>query len=172
MSTFIVAGILIGFIIAICFILVGIHNKHNRTAMNNLLKHFSNLGRDNDLNFSSQEILRNSMFGIDGNRRKLLVVTREDNFFGSFIIDLDQVKNCSVQKTYRFIKSEHPKNQKTEPYLDKIALHFDLNSQSSAEIVFYRHLDHPIYEAVELEQKAKHWEAVLSNMQMPLKQRA
>ena len=170
MSTFIVAGIIIGFIIAVCLVLIRIHNKHNRRAMNNLLKHFSNLGTDNELSFSSQELLKNSMFGTDGNRRKILVVTREDNFFGSFIIDLNQVKNCSVQKTFRFIKSENQKHQKTEPYLDKIALHFDLNSGSSVEIIFYKHSDNHIYELAELERKAEYWKAIFSRMLIPLQQ--
>lgn len=169
MSTFIVAGILIGSVAAICFLLIHIHNKHNREAMNNLLKHFSNLGTENNLIFSSQEILKHSMLGLDGVRRKILVVTREDNFYGSFIIDLEQVRNCSVKKIYGTIKAGDLKNQKLDQYLEKIVLHFDLQNKSSVEIVFYKHLDNHMYEALELEQKAKHWEAILSKMQTSLK---
>jgi hypothetical protein len=147
-----------------------IHNKQNRETMNSLLKHFSNLGTGNDLNFSSREILKDCMFGIDRIRRKILVVTREDNFFGSFIIDLNQVENCIVKKIYKSIKSGNPKNQKIEQYLEKIVLHFELSSRSSVEVVFYKHFDNHVYEAAELEEKAKHWESLFSKMQMPLKQ--
>ena len=88
MSTILVAAILVGSVVAICFLLISIHNKHKREAMNNLLKHFSQLGTENNLSFSSQEMLNNCVLGLDGINRKILVVTKEDNFYGSFIIDL------------------------------------------------------------------------------------
>jgi hypothetical protein len=169
MSTFIVAVILIGSVVAICLLLISIHNKHKRKAMNQLLKHFSQLGTENNLSFSSQEVLKNCILGLDGVRRKALVVTREDDFFGSFIIDLEQVKNCTVKKIYGSINVGDLKNRKLEQYLEKIVLHIDLHEKPPVEIVFYRHFDNHTYETIELEQKAKHWEIILSKMQTPLK---
>jgi len=169
MSTYIVAAIIIGSVVSICFLLISIHNKHNREAMNKLLKYFSQLGTENDLSFSSQEILRNCILGLDGLQRKIMVVQRVDGSFSSFIIDLREVKNCSVKKIYGTINVGDLKKAKLEQYLEKIVLHFDLNDNSGAEIVFYKHFENHLLEALELEQKAKNWDAILSKMQLPLK---
>jgi hypothetical protein len=169
MSTYIVAAIVIGSVVSICLLLISIHNKHNREAMNQLLKYFSQLGTENDLNFSSQEILKNCILGLDGVQRKILVVQREDGFFGSFIIDLREVKNCTVKKIYRTINVGDIKNRKLEQNLEKIVLHFDLKKNSSVEVVFYKHFENHLLEALELEQKAKNWDAILSKMLIPLK---
>lgn len=169
MSTILVAAIVVGFIIAVCLLLIGIHNKHKREAMNNILKHFSQLGTENNLSFSSQELLHHCVLGLDGVNRKILVVTKEESSYGWFIIDLNEVKNCSVKKSYGTIKVGDLKDHKLEQHLEKIVLHFELYRKPSVEIVFYKNFDNHIYETQELEQKARHWEAILSKMQTPLK---
>lgn len=169
MSTLIVAAILVGSVAAICLLLIRIHNKDNREIMNNILKHFSQLGAENTLNFSSQELLYHCVLGLDGINRKILVVTREDAFYSSLIINLNEVKNCTVKKIFATIKVGDLKKHKLEQYLEKIVLHFELHGKPSVEIVFYQNSNNHIYESLELEQKAKHWEAILSKMQKPLK---
>ena len=169
MSTILVAAILVGSVVAICFLLISIHNKNKREAMNNLLKHFSQLGTENNMNFSSQEVLNNCVLGLDGVNRKILVVTREDGFYSSFVIDLNEVKSCTVKKLYGTIRVGDLKNHKLDQYLEKIVLHFEFNRKPSVEIEFYNNSDNHIYETQDLEQKAKHWEAILSKMHTPLK---
>jgi hypothetical protein len=169
MSTIVVAAILVGSVVTICLLLISIHNKHKREAMNNLLRYFSQKGTENNLNFSSQEILNNCVLGIDGVKRKILVVIREEGFYSSFVADLNEVKNCTVKKIYGTIKVGDLKNHKLDQYLEKIVLHFELNSKPPVEIVFYKNVDNHIYETQELEQRAKHWEAILSKMQTPIK---
>ena len=171
MSTLFVAVILIGSVVAICLLLIGIHNKNKREAMNNILKHFSQLGTENNLSFSSQEILDHCVLGLDGVQRKILVATRRDEHYGSFIIDLNEVKNCSVKKIYGTIKAGELKNHKLEKYLEKIVLHFELHRKPAVEIVFYENFGNHISQTQELEQKAKHWEAILSKLQTPALQR-
>jgi hypothetical protein len=172
MSTIIVAAILVGSVAAICLLLINIHNKEKSIAMNKLLKYFSQLGTENNLSFSSQEILKDSVLGLDGVHRKILVVTKEDGYFGSFIIDLNQVINCSVKKIYGTIEVGDLKKHKLDQYLEKIVLHFEVNHKPSVEIVFYNHFENHIYEVLELEQKAKYWETILSKMQTSLKNSA
>lgn len=169
MSAILVAAILVGSVIIICFLLISIHNKHKREAMNNLLKYFSQLGTENNLNFSSQEVLNNSVLGLDGVNRKILVVTKEDGFYTSFIIDLSEVKICTVKKNYGSIKVGDLKNHKLDQYLEKIVLHFELMHKPPVEVVFYQNSDNHIYETKELEQKAKHWETILMKMHTPIK---
>ena len=169
MSTILVAVILIGSVVAICLLLISIHNKHKREAMNNLLKHFSQLGTENNLNFSGQEILNNCILGLDGVNRKILVVAKEDGFYSSFMIDLNEVKGCTVKKIYGTIKVGDLKDHKLDQYLEKIILHFEFNRRSPVEIVFYKNHENHIYETQEREQKARHWEAILSKMHAPVK---
>lgn len=169
MSSLFVAAIIVGVLASIIFILVGIHNKHKREAVNSLLKDFSRLGTEHNLSFSGQEILNQTVLGFDGIQRKILVTTREEEVRDFFIIDLDEVKNCRVKKIQGTINSVDSKDLKPEQFLEKIVLHFDLHSKPSAQIVFYHNLVNHIYEAQELEQKAKHWESVFLKMHAPVK---
>lgn len=169
MSTIIVAAIVVGSVAAICFFLVSIHNKHKREAMNQLLNHFSHLGIQYNLSFSSQEALKDCMLGLDGIHRKMLVVTREDGVFDSFVMDINEIKNCSVKKIYGTIKAGDLKSHKLEQYLEKIVLHFELNNKPAVEIVFYKHFDNHFNEIMEMDQKAKAWETILSKMSLPAK---
>ena len=169
MSTILVAVIVVGSVVIICFLLISIHNKHKREAMNNLLKHFSQLGTENNLNFSSQEVLHNCILGLDGINRKILVVAKKDGFYSSFMIDLNEVKSCTVKKIYGTIKVGDLKNHKLDQYLEKMVLHFELIGRPSVEIAFYKNHDNHIYEVQELEYKARHWEAILTKMHTPVK---
>src|SRR6478672_107713 len=104
MSTLFVATILVGSVVAICLFLISIHNKHKREAMNHLLNQFSRSGTENNLGFSSQEVLNNCVLGLDGVNRKILVVTKQDHDYTSLIIDLNEVKSCVVKKMFGTIK--------------------------------------------------------------------
>jgi len=172
MSTIIVAAILVGSVIAICYFLISIHNKHKRKAMNTLLKHYSQMGTEYGLNFSGQEILKNCIIGIDGINRKVLVVRKENELYVSQIIYLNKVKSCSVKKIYGTIKANDLKKHQLEQYLEKIILHFEISDQPPVEVIFYQHVDNHILEALEMELKAKNWETVLSKMHTPSRKTA
>ena len=172
MSTIIIAAIIIASIIGVCVLLVSIHNKEKRIAMNNILKYYNQLGTENGLAFSSNEFLKNSIMGLDGLNRKILFVTKEDQYYGSTIIDLKQVKNCSVKKIYGTINGGDLKNHKLEQFLEKIILHFEIYNKPAVEILFYTHIENHIYEMHDLEKKARHWEAILSKMRTPMQSNA
>lgn len=169
MSTIIVAAILTGAVAAFCVFLIRIQNKHKREAMKKLLKHFSQLGAQSNLIFSSQEILNDCILGLDGIRRKLLVVTRDEGFYGSFLVDINRMRNCSVKKIYGTIKAGELKKHHLDQYLEKIVLHLELENNPPVEILFYKHFDNSIYETPEMEKKARYWEAMLSQLQIPQK---
>ena len=174
MSTILVAAILIGIIAGICLLMVSIDNKQKRKAMNHLLERFHQLGSDHNLSFSSQEILKNGVIGLDGLHRKLAVLQRQsETRFHAKVIDLGDLRTCSVKKEYGTIGGGDLSTKKLEQYLEKIALHFEFNDGSKpVEIVFYNHIDHVIYQIAELENKARHWEAILSKMLSPVSRRA
>ena len=104
MSTIIVAAVLILVIISICLILVSLNNKDRQKTTTELLNHFSKLGTENNLSFSSQEILQNCIIGLDGIQRKLLILKKNDeDKYDSLILDLNDVKSCSKKKIYRSV---------------------------------------------------------------------
>ncbi len=132
--------------------------------MNQLLNHFSELGSEYKLNFSSQAILKDCVIGLDGVHRKLLILS-SDNPFNYELIDLNDVKYCSVKKIYGTINVGALKDKKLDQYLQKIILCFEFKTQRQPiEVAFYGHIDNHIYQAAELEQKAKDWESFLSKM--------
>lgn len=169
MSALLVAVILAGSAVAICLLLVSIDNKQKHEAMNKILKYFSQLGTENSLSFSSQEILHNCVLGIDGVHRKILVVTRENNYYGSFIIDINKIKECTVKKIYGTIEAGDLEDHKLDQYLERIVLYFELHDKPPVEITFYKNFDNNASKARELDQKARYWKTILLKMQKPSK---
>lgn len=141
--------------------------------MNQLLDQFSQAGSLLQFTFSSQEILKDTILGLDGGQRKLVVVKRvSENVFNTLVIDLYGVSRCSVKKQYGTINSGELNSRKLEQYLEEIILHFDIAGKEPVEIAFYKHFDNHLTEIAELEAKAKQWEAILSKMFSPLKKTA
>ena len=170
MSTVIVAAVLVGFIAAVILLLAILDKKHKRNAMNQLLNAFHEKGSEHNLSFSSQEILKDGIICLDGVHRKILVLERDAaKKMSSFLIDLNEVKSCSIKKEYGTINSGDLKERKLEQYLKQITLHFAFFDKPSVEVVFYQHFENHILEIAELESKARHWEAILSKMIAPLK---
>jgi hypothetical protein len=137
--------------------------------MYKLLEHFHDLGNEYHLTFSIRQVLNNCLLGLDPARRKILVVTSEDDMFYSFVIDLNNVRHFSVRKVYGTIEAGDLNNGRLEQYLKKIVLHFELDGRPSVDIVFYHNRENNFYEIQDLEQSAKHWEAILTNLQTPLR---
>ncbi len=166
MSTLIVAAILISIIISICLILVSINNKHRKKAVYELLNRFSKLGTENNLSFSSQEILENCIIGLDGVQRKLLILKKIDSDgYDSIILDLNEVKNCSKKKIYRRVNIGTSKKERFENHIDKIVLELDfIDNRQSVQILFFEPITNHILAMSELEQKAKKWERILSQI--------
>jgi hypothetical protein len=169
MSTIIVAAILIAGTISICLILVSINNKDRKKTTAELLNRFSKLGTENDLSFSSQEILGNCVIGLDGMQRKFLVLKKIDtDKYASLLIDLSEVKSCSKKKIYRNVNIGTGKKEKFENHIDKIVLDFDfIDNSRSVQISFFEPIVDPPLTMPELEQKAKNWETILSKIINP-----
>ena len=166
MATVLIALIVAGIIIGGSCINLAIFKKEKRKRMNHLLHRFSELGSAYNLTFSSQEILHDCIIGLDGVHRKILVTKSiEEIITHTELIDLSEVKSCSVIKHYGNIKGGELRAKKLETYLELIALHFErTNNQPSIEIPFYQHRKNSIYELEKREKKARHWEMLLSKM--------
>lgn len=166
MSTIIVAAIIISVIVSICLILVSIDNKQRKKTSTELLNHFSRLGSENNLSFSSQEILERCIMGLDGIQKKLLILKKFDKHgYDSILLDLNEVKNCSKKKIYKKVNIGTSKKERFENHLDKIILELGfINSRPPVQILFYEPVTNDIFAMPELEQKAQKWETILSQI--------
>jgi len=166
MSTLIVAAILISVITGICLVLVSMNNKHRKKTASGLLNHFSKLGTENKLSFSSQEILENCIIGLDGIQRKLLILKKIDkDEYDSILLDLNEVKRCSKKNIYSRVNIGTNKKERFENHLDKIVLEFDfIDNRQPVQILFFEPITNHVFAMSELEQKAKKWETILSQI--------
>lgn len=165
MSTLAVAAIIIGFTIGIFMLLVKVYNNQKQKIMSHLFNRFSQKGTENNLSFSSQEMLEHCAFGIDGLKRKILIMTKVQDQYNTKVISLDEVRACSVKKTFDSIDAGNLKNRKLEQHLRKMVLHFEfINNKLPMEILFFDNTEHNIYQLSQMEQKAKHWQAMLSKL--------
>src|SRR5262245_47696349 len=106
MSHLIIAFIIVLVVIIIPSIIIIMNNYHSKKSTENMLVFFSRLGATYNLSFTGQEILRDKIIGLDGLRRKLLVVEQQDKKYNSQIIDLYEVETCKMKKIYAAINSD------------------------------------------------------------------
>lgn len=163
MSTIAISLIIVLFVI---FLFVGfsyINNKQKKKAATMFVRRLRKSGAENNLSFSSHELLNGSIIGLDEMRLKLMILQQHDkDSYEWNIIDLQMVKNCSVKKLYKPFYTSNPKEKKNENYLDKIALFFEFtDNREPMEVIFYKHITNNIFEMQDLEHKAKKWESLL-----------
>ena len=170
MSTLEGTIILIGMTLIICALLVIFDNQQKRKMMSHILNLLSRVGSEYNLSFSSQEILKPCAFGLDGLNRKILIMKNAGDEFNTKIIDLDEVRACSIKRTFGCIRAGDLSNKELKQYLQKIVLQFEFrNNKLPVEIPFFDHAEHTIYQLSAIERKAKHWQAILSKMIIPIK---
>ena len=143
-----------------------------------LLDYLINLGCRHNLTISNQEILKCSMMGLDDKRKKLLIVNGlPEGKPHHYVIDLNDIRSCSVKKYYGRIDINGLKNRELNQYLEKIVLQIEFGSaKQSADILIYKRTDNDLRELPELELKARKWMELLSenlpislNEKLPLK---
>ena len=165
MSHSAIALIIILSISIIIYLLITMHNKHIKARSNSMLSFFKTAGTAHNLSFTGQEILRDKVLGLDGLKRKLLIVEEKAEEYDTRIIYLDDVSACKVKKTYAAINSHEYRKNRPEEYLKSIALEFEFDTgETTVMILFYKNSVNSIYEIHELEARARHWATMLSKM--------
>ena len=166
MSTAIVAVILISVVALIVVLLVVLNNRDRKKITLELLERFSKLAMQNELSFSSQEVLDNALLGLDGIQRKVLFISRTGSFrYESVLIDLNEMKACSVKNVYKIVKLGSGSKVKVEQLMDRIVLEFERGDGGEPiEIIFFQQMVHHFSIMKELEQKAKNWQSILSKL--------
>lgn len=134
--------------------------------MNQFFDRISELGVKNNLRFSSQELLGNAVIALDGMHGKLLVINGiAKDKYDEALIDLDDLKSCSLKKEYGSIRVGDLKKRKLEQLLNKISLLFEFRSDKEpVEIPFYEHARAHSLNVSEMELKARRWGSILSKM--------
>lgn len=172
MSTTMIAIILLASLAGIICALVYTHQQHKRKERAKLLHQFSLSGTTYGLSFSSQELLHNSIIGLDGIRRKLLYIKAREDQWTRLLIDLEQIKTCTLKKTYQNYPVTGSK-EKREAEVQDITLEFAfIREKQPVSISFYNVVCHNIYQMAELEEKAREWQILLSKMLNLKEQRA
>lgn len=134
--------------------------------MKQLLDYLTSLGSRNNLTFSDQEILGDCIMGLDGEQKKLLIVS---GIFADLphhqVIDLNEISSCAVKKYYGRINVNGLKNRELNQYLEKIVLQLEFHSKEQpADFLIYKRTDNDIRQLPELELKAKKWMELLSSI--------
>jgi len=122
-------------------------------------------GASNGLTFCSQELLANTIIGIDGIHRKILVVEQKAHHYHSTIISLEEVHHCQVFSNEGLLRR---KNFNTlSEYLKSVVLELRFefnNSHETASIIFAKGLNTSKRELELLRAKAEFWSVMFSKM--------
>lgn len=125
----------------------------------------SKLGSLFNLTFSSHELLDGKIFGVDGIKRKILVVEENKWSHSSYIIDLDEVKAISMKTVYNSIKPNELRIRRLEEFLKTIHLQFEFkDGRDAIALPFFEHKRNNIADLPVLERKTKGWKMIFSKM--------
>ena len=143
-----------------------IFQKRKNFKRNKSLLYLSQLGTRYNLNFSSQEVLSNYIMGLDGVKRKLLILRGYGNKdFQICLVDLNLLESCSVKTYYGGIKVGELKRRHLNSYIRQISLQFIFsNGSQTLEVPFFLETEQVKEELPVMERKAFYWKSILSKM--------
>ena len=125
----------------------------------------SELGSRLNLSFSSHVLLIDKVIALDGIKRKLLVAKIADDLESSYTIELNEIKEISISKTYRNIKPGELNKKKFNEFLETILLQFEYKNQDKKiSLPFYESDKHGIQNLDKLERNARIWQMILSKL--------
>lgn len=130
-----------------------------------LFLRLSREGAANNLTFCSQEILRDTIIGIDGIHRKIMILGQNGKNYDCSVISLDEVQHCKLVTNEGVIEAEEL--QQTEVYKKPclLKLQFELcNHSDPASIVFADGYHNSQREFALLSAKAAFWCQMFSKM--------
>ncbi|MEP6728212.1 MAG: hypothetical protein ABJC98_20470 [Bacteroidota bacterium] len=164
MSTIIFLVIVVTEVVIRALIYIGMKNKVIRDAKLKYLQ-LSELGSRHNLSFSSHEIVGGKMIGVDGVKRKLLILEKNNEINQINIISLDEVSAISVKTIYNSINSGELKKRKMHEFLKSILLQFDFkDAREKIGLPFYQNEINNTGDLPGLERKVKNWQVMLSKM--------
>lgn len=160
MDTTMVLLLMIAAIIAICLVLGFNESRRKSNDLKRLMKDFSQRATQREMIFTSQEIFENCLLGLDGVKRRLLILDSSVTPYRETYIDLSKVKRC-VSKHYfkRCYENDAVHTEAT----DCCSLSFEYFDGRKIEIHF-SHEQQDIAQLNEMSAKTRKWAALLSKM--------
>lgn len=164
MSTLMIGAMIIAGTIGIFLLFIAVSNKSAKERNKALLNRFHQSGAEHGLSFSSQEVLNNSMIGLDGVQQKLLVLDFSTGYTISCIA-LADVKDCTVKKEYENVDFGNSKKPDIELQIRFTGIEFSFIKRTGTFFLpFYDNRNNSVYERKDLETKAKEWQLILSQL--------
>jgi hypothetical protein len=113
-------------------------------------------------------MLIDKVIALDGIKRKLLVAKVADDLESPYTIELNEVKEISIRKTYSNIKPGELNKKKFNEFLETILLQFEFKNQDKKiGVPFYESDKHGIQNLDKLERNVRIWQMILSKMINP-----
>lgn len=165
-STAISAAIIVVLIVVLIKGLIYFHNRKKHQVANEFQEHYKQVLKTSNLSLSTPELLKDSIIGLDEIHRKFLILKlADDDTYNTQVIDLEMVKNCSVRKRNNIINREGYEKNKPDAFVEEIVLELEfLDKKKPVEIIFYKHIIDNIAEMHLLEERARKWEVIITNV--------
>ena len=166
MPTIFSALLLVGGAVLVCYVFLSIEKRRISRKKNQVLKKFSELGSKYSLSFTGQEILRQSVIGLDGMNRKLLVFQDHGNeLFTHTLINLDEVRSCKMEVQEIVLDMGGAYELYQDKKISRISLCFHFNfPKDPVAVCFYDEEVNDEREEDDLADKARDWEVILTKM--------
>jgi hypothetical protein len=112
-----------------------------------------------------KDILGSRLIGLDIMKKKLVYLRNYSKKINCIVVNLKNLKSCSLKKQYDSIEAGGLKNKKLHEYLNSVSLELRFEDNPKVMILsfFEKHKD-KLYHLPQLEMKAKEWEKTLTNL--------
>ena len=165
MWTITIVFILIAIIAAFSLVLVKLSNRQRKSERAALINHFGKLAVRHDLVITDREVLEDLAIGLDRERRKLLIVKREDRKYDSMVIDLREVTAVERKELREHMYPNKYALLTDALRLERILLELKfVDERTAVQILFYDFISDSFYDIAEMKEKAIHWEGLLSDI--------
>lgn len=164
MQTIITGAIVIACTIGMVLFLSYLNKKNIQKRNKAVFKTFSERGAGLGVSFSSQEMLKDTIIGLDRLHQRLLIFDHLKTQSVTSIL-LSEVRQCVLTKEYQQINFGSEKQSDLEKTLRSIVLKFSFkNRPDQVELSFYDSMHYSIYEMAGMELKARKWETLLCKL--------
>lgn len=166
MAPIVVVLVLIALATGVTVLLATLAARRGLKRATDLLRHFSRMGTAHNLSFSCQERFADRVIGLDGIRRKLLILRQTGRrHYHTVVVDLHTVSTCATRTLYSIPAVQHGPGAEC---IAQVALEFRFRDhRDPVAIPFYEEGSNTRWELPELARKAKDWEIILSKMISP-----
>jgi hypothetical protein len=162
MSTLYVAAILVASVVALVWIFIKFNARKTRREEQAFFDHFNRIASENNIKYTKHEKFSNKIIGLD-QLKKTLVIFEFEHQDNPILINLSDLRSCTLVKEYGHINTGNETKPKLERYTQSIDLVFTFKNKSESIIVtLYENHMNGIDQMLSLEASGKEWETIIS----------